>query len=185
MGPEVRGRYMSTFVQHVDALAERAKIRDAIGEERMKRIERSTSFFDWLPVEENLVATRAVADAIGARRTHDFFVALQYAELATPLFSWVRMLTPTLDKRPERTLGWIAKGYSMMFRNAGTWRVIEVEKSTATLEMLDVPEAMTSDGVWIASVGSSLHAVYRVSNVDGAVTLAETKPRPRFRFRWS
>lgn len=177
---------MSTFLQHVDALAaEHAKIREAIGNERMQRFERSTSFFDWLPVEENLVATRAVADALGPRRTHDFFVSLQHAELATPLFSWVRKLTPTLEKRPERTLGWIAKGYSMMFRNAGTWRVVEVETSTATLEMVDVPEVMTNDTVWIASVGSSLHAVYRVSNVDGAVTLAETKPRPRFRFRWS
>lgn len=176
---------MSTFMVHVDALAERAKIREAIGDERMQRIARSTSFFDWLPVEENLVATRAVADALGARRTHDFFVSLQYAELATPLFSWVRKLTPTLEKRPERTLGWIAKGYSMMFRNAGTWRVVEVETNTATLEMLDVPDVMTNDAVWIASVGSSLHAVFRVSNVDGAVTLAETKPRPRFRFRWS
>ena len=176
---------MSTFMKSVDDLPERAKIRGAIGDERLQRIERSTSFFDWLPVEENLVATRAVVDALGARRTHDFFVALQYAELATPLFSWVRKLTPTLEKRPERTLGWIAKGYSMMFRNAGTWRIVEVETSTATLEMIDVPDVMTSDTVWIASVGSSLHAVYRVSNVDGAVTLAETKPRPRFRFRWS
>ena len=176
---------MSTFMQSVGALPERAKIREAIGDERLQRIDRSTSFFDWLPVEENLVATRAVADALGPRRTHDFFVSLQYAELATPLFSWVRKLTPTLEKRPERTLGWIAKGYSMMFRNAGTWRVVEVETNTATLEMLDVPDVMTNDAVWIASVGSSLHAVFRVSNVDGAVTLAETKPRPRFRFRWS
>jgi hypothetical protein len=176
---------MSTFMKSVDALPERANIRETIGEERLRRMEQATSFFDWLPVEDNLVATRAVVTALGARRTHDFFVALQYAELATPLFSWVRKLTPTLEKRPERTLGWIAKGYSMMFRNAGTWRIVEVETTTATLEMVDVPEVMTSDSVWIASVGSSLHAVYRVSNVDGAVTLAETKPRPRFRFRWS
>ncbi len=176
---------MANFMQHVGALPERAAIRAAIDDERMERMERSTSFFDWLPVEDNLIATRAVADALGARRTHDFFASLQYAELDTPLFSWVRKLTPTLEKHPERTLGWIAKGYSMMFRNAGTWRVVEIETSTATLEMVELPDVMTTDAVWLASVGSSLHAVFRVSNVDGAVTMAETKPRPRFRFRWS
>ncbi len=176
---------MTTFMQHVAALNEAAKIREAIGAERMARIARSTSFFDWLPVEDNLVATRAVADALGPRRTHDFFAALQYAELDTPLFSWVRTLTPTLEKHPERTLGWVAKGYSMMYRNAGTWRVVEAEAKSATLEMVDLPDVMTADSVWLASVGSALHAVFRVSNVDGAVTMAETRPRPRFRFRWT
>ena len=131
------------------------------------------------------MATRAVADVLGPRRTHDFFVALQYASFDTQLFSWVRKLTPTMHERPDRALGWIAKGYGLMFRHAGTWEIVEVGDGAATLEMVDVPDLMTKDVAWLASVGSSLHAIFRVAGVDGAVTLAAERARPRYKFRWT
>jgi len=183
--PGVRGRYMGTFLAHVNALPERGAIRAAIDSERLAAMEGATSFFDWLPVEDNLLATHAVADVLGPRRTHDFFVALQYAELDTPLFSWVRKLTPTMHEHPERTLGWIAKGYGLMFRNAGTWRVVDATANAAVLEMVGLPEVMTRDAVWLSSVGSSLNAIFRVADVDGAVTLGADPGPPRYKLRWT
>ena len=186
--PCVSGRYMDQFMRSVARLPEAASVRDAIGPEALEEMAASRSFFAWLPIEHNLLATRAVAAAIGSRRTHEFFVALQVESLTMPTFSWVSRLMPLLLGDPASALRWVAKGYDIMFREAGTWEVVDAQRGSAFMHMVDVPEMMLLDSVWLASVASALHAIFVATEVEGAVTLAATSPRQgsaRFRFLWT
>lgn len=186
--PCVSGRYMDQFMRAVARLPEAGSVRDAIGPEALEEMAASRSFFSWLPVEHNLVATRAVAAALGSRRTHEFFRSLMLESLRMPSFSWVSRLAPLLLGDPSSGLRWVAKGYEIMFRDAGTWEVVDAQRGSAFMHMVDVPEIMLHDSVWLASVASALHAVFSVIEVEGAVTLAATSPRQgsaRFRFLWT
>lgn len=175
-------------MRSVARLPEAPIVRDAIGPEALEEIAASRSFFAWLPVEHNLVATRAVANTLGSRRTHEFFVALQLQSLRMPSFSWVSRLVPLLIGDPASGLRWVAKGYDIMFRDAGTWEVVDAQQGSAFMHMVDVPQMMLEDSVWLASVASALHAIFQMAEVEGAVTLAATSPRQgsaRFRFLWT
>ena len=188
--PQVRARYMQTFLEHVRALdpATSAAVLADIGAEGVATIDESRSFLAWVPVEVNLEATRAVAKRLGPRQTHDFFVRLQSATLETPLFDWVQRNAETLlGPDPTRRLKWIAKGYSIMFHAAGTWEVKQVGRNVATLEMVGVPAPMLRDRVWLDSVASSLHAVFPGGPTDTAVNLVGVSPttgRALYRVRW-
>jgi hypothetical protein len=186
--PSVNARYMGQFMRSVARLPEATQVRTAIGHAALNEIVESKSFFAWLPVEHNLAATRAVATTLGPRRAHEFFVSLQVDALRMPIFSWVSRLVPTLLGNPGPALRWVAKGYEIMFRDAGTWEVVDEQRGSAFMHMVDVPEAMLQDTVWLASVASALHAIFVVAEVEGAVTLAAANPRQgsaRFRFLWT
>jgi hypothetical protein len=187
--PCVSARYMAQFLAHVDKLpsADRDAVLAAIGAERAAKLRGSASFFTWLPVEDNLVATRAVASALGARRTHEFFASLQEASLALPVFSWVVSVAALARGNPVRVLRWVAKGYGLMFRDAGQWEVVDAQATSATLRLVGTPAEMLRDGTWLASVSSSLHAIFAVASVEGAVTPAGidvAEGAASFRFRW-
>lgn len=187
-GPCVSGRYMDQFMRSVGRLPEAASVRDAIGPEALEEMAASRSFFAWLPVEHNVVATHAVAAAVGPRRAHEFFLSLQVESLSMPTFSWVSRLVPLLLGEPASALRWVAKGYDIMFRDAGTWEVVDARRGSAFMHMVDVPEMMLQDSIWLASVASALHAIFAITEVEGAVTLAATNPRQgsaRFRFLWT
>jgi hypothetical protein len=188
--PQVRVRYMQTFLAHVRRLDPGA--RDAVlaetGTETVAAIDANRSFFAWLPAETNLDATRAVAHRLGPRQTHQFFVCLQEHTLETPLFEWVqRNAEILLGPDPARRLKWIAKAYGIMFNDAGTWEVAHVEETMARLEMVNAPAVMLHDRLWLDSVASSLHAAFPGGPAQTSVKLVGSWPevgRAEYRVRW-
>jgi len=181
---------MQTFLAHVQALSpsDRDAVLADIGPASVAAITASRSFLAWLPVERNLDATRAVARQLGPKRTHAFFVRLQAKTLESPLFDWVRRNADLLlGPDPARALKWIARAYSLMFANAGTWVVTGVDQNGASLEMRGVPSMMLQERVWLDSVSSALHALFRDPRTEGSVNLVDVVPeagRATFRMRW-
>lgn len=187
--PGVRGRYMKTFVEAVYRLpdAEREAIRD-----------KSAAWLDpianagpleWLPFAANLEMTRNVAAVLGPRRTHDFFEALTTASFQTTLMrGLVNTVVAVVGHDPGRYLDWMQKGFGLIFRDFGTWTILERSEMRAVIEVVGLPDACFEDDVWLDSVSSSFHALFGIAKCTGAVTIPERDPargRARFRLTWS
>lgn len=170
--PGVRGRYMKTFLEAVDRLpdsdSEQVRAREP---KWVKEVEKA-GIISWLPLESNLALTRAVAHVLGPKRTHEFFEQLGFESFQTPLLKGlVRSVVAMVGHDPGRYMEWMQKGFSLIFRDAGTWRVVEREPTLATLEVRALPDACFEDDIWLDSVASSLNALFRLAKCDGSVNV--------------
>jgi hypothetical protein len=163
---------MKTFLENVDRLpsvdAELVRLKEATW---VREVERA-GIISWLPLEANLALTRAVAHVLGPKKTHEFFEHLGFESFQTPLMrGLVRSVVAMVGHDPGRYMEWTQKGMSLIFRDAGIWRVVEREPAMATLEVRELPDACFEDDVWLDSVASSLHALFRLAKCDGSVNL--------------
>jgi hypothetical protein len=163
---------MKTFLDAVDRLppADAARVREA--ETTWVAAIEKAGIISWLPIEANLALTRAVAHVLGPKRTHEFFESLGYASFQTPLMrGLVRSVVAMVGHDPGRYMEWTQKGFALIFHEAGVWRVIERESTSATLEVNQLPDACFEDDIWLDSVASSLHALFRLAHCDGSVNV--------------
>lgn len=186
--PGVRGRYMRTFLEEVDRLPpdDTRAIRETSAE-WIPQIE-AAGPITWIPVEANVDMTRAVASALGPRRTHDFFCDLSLKAYETPLMrGLIRSVVALVGHDPGRYLEWFQKGFGLVFRDVGTWDVSERSENHATLQGSRLPDALFSDDVWLDSVASSLHSLFRLAHCEGAVAARDKTRAGRtvtFRMMW-
>jgi hypothetical protein len=180
---------MKTFVEYVERLppADRERIQELVPATLWTDVADSGTFA-WLPFDLNLSLTRAVAQALGTRRTHDFFVNLMLATFETPLLkSLVDAVLRLKGYDPTMMLPWVSKGFELMFKEAGTWRVVEDEQGAGTLEVRGLPSVALSDRIWLDSVASSLSALFTVAKVQGVTTIRGPdgeRGSVAFRMRW-
>lgn len=180
---------MKTFVEHVERLpeADRRRIAQAVPDAFFQEIA-AAGTFAWLPFEHNLVLTRAVANALGPRRTHEFFLALMLASLQTPLLrGLVEAVLRLKGNDLAVILQWVSKGFELMFKDAGAWHVGERESGAASLEVVGLPAGAVRDRVWLDSVASSLSSLFDVADVRGVTTVRDVDldhGKAAFRLRW-
>lgn len=187
--PGVRGRYMKTFVEAVYRLPEVE--REAIREKSAAWLESIANAgpLEWLPFAVNLEMTRHVAVVLGPRRTHEFFEALTAASFQTTLMrGLVNTIVAVVGHDPGRYLDWMQKGFGLLFRDFGTWTILERSAMRAVIEVEGLPPECFDDDIWLDSVSSSFHALFGIAQCTGAVTIAESDPRRsrvRFRLTWT
>jgi len=187
--PRVRGRYMKTFVEHIGLLpaADRDRIEKLVPEAMWKDVA-ETGNFAWLPLEHNLVITRAIAESLGPKRTHEFFVELMLSTYRTPLLK--SLVDAVLRRRGNdlaMMLQWVSKGFEVIFKDVGRWRVVEREESSACLEVNGLPASVTSDRVWLDTVCSSLSSLFSLAGVTGLAQIRELdleRGKAVIRLRW-
>jgi hypothetical protein len=181
---------MQTFARHVDRLppADRSAIREAVAQETWVAIE-SAGLLGWLPVRMNLDCTRAVATRIGSDRTHNFFRELLLATVDTPLLrGFVQAVLRVAVPDPSLYLPWVARGFELMFRDAGRWTVLEREPGWALLEIRGLPRECASDSIWLRSVASALSGLLDLTNIVGTVVLREVDVKTStatYAIRWT
>ncbi|MBK9519848.1 MAG: hypothetical protein IPO09_21500 [Anaeromyxobacter sp.] len=149
------------------------------------------SGLDWLPVERNLVITRAVYDALGPAEADRFFRDHTLASFHGPILkTMVTSAVRILGLAPASLARWVPKAWHLIFRACGEWSLEEVTPGArqVTFTLGGLPAACAEDPVWLRSVARSLEAVLELARVRGVVALA---PRPRgarqavFQLRWS
>lgn len=189
--PAVRARYMQTFIKHVGSLPteDRVAIRSAITAETLASIE-SAGLLAWLPLETNLICTRAVATRLGPERTNQFFRELLMAALDTPLLrGFVQGVVRVAVPDPGQYLPWLARGFELVFRNAGSWTVLEREPGWALLQLRDLPHESVTDLPWLKSVASSLLGLHDTVGIEeGTVVVHEVDVKARtvaYAARWT
>lgn len=188
--PAVRARYMQTFAKHLASLPaeDMAAICAAVPTETWTAIE-SAGLLAWLPLETNLACTKAVAARLGPERTNRFFRELLMAALDTPLLrGFVQGVLRVAVPDPGQYLPWLARGFELMFRNAGKWTVIERSPGWALLELGDVPREIVTDLIWIKATASSLLGLHDLVDIEGTVVVHEVDIKARtvtYAARWT
>jgi hypothetical protein len=180
---------MQTFVAHLDRLpeADRSAIRALVADETWRDIEQAGTF-SWLPIDINLVCTRAVAQCLGPKRTDEFFRTLLLATFKTPLLQkLVDAVVRMLGSDPSVSLAWVSKGFQIMYKDSGSWRVTEQEPGNALLAVEGLPHQAITDRVWHESVASALGALFVIARVTGVTTIWKVDAPSGtvvFRLRW-
>jgi hypothetical protein len=187
----VRARYMQTFLDMIERLpsAEARAIRAEIGDATWSEV-RKASALSWLPIRTNLVATHAVAAHLDGKRTHEFFLEFMLSSFQTPLLNGlIKGVLRIAGKSPARYVEWVSKGFNLLFKDCGTWSVVERDEGGfATIEVVGLPNACATDRIWLGTVSSALHALFVIAGCDGAVTFREADEsigRVAFRLRWT
>jgi hypothetical protein len=189
-GPCVRVRYMQVFAGSVGRLpeADRGPIRAAVSSAAWAAID-GGPLLGWLPLDVNLVCTRAVSERLGPERSHELFRKLLVDTARTPLLlGLVHGVLRVAVRDPGLYLPWISKGFTLMFQNAGKFSVLERRPGEALLELGRLPTECARDALWIRSAGSSLSGVFDIARLDGTVAIDQVNAaaaRVIFRVCWS
>lgn len=169
MSASVRARYMKTFLDTVERL-ERGSSREVLshfGEDAVERI-RSAGPTAWLPAELNVQLTHAVARTLGPDETEGFFRHMLGLVYDTSLFStFVRGIVRLVGRDPGGYLKWVARGYSLAFKNAGVWSVAEHEAGRAVLAVSGLPAPFAGDEVWLRTVAASMGSLFDLAQKPG------------------
>lgn len=187
--PCVRARYMQMFVARIDRLpeADRLAIRSEIPEFVWSAIA-SAGQFNWLPIHVNLVCTRAVSEQLVPERAHDFYRGLMLDASSTMLLGLVQSVLRVAVRDPSLYLPWVSKGFELLFRDTGSWKVVERRPGASLMELRGVPRECIDDPLWIQSAASALSALFDIARLNGMVAIERVDPAERrilFRSRWT
>jgi hypothetical protein len=180
---------MQTFAKAIDRLPaeDRDAIRAAVPAETWAAID-AAGLLAWLPLDTNLTCTRAVANRLGPERSHRFFRELLMAAIDTPLLrGFVQGVLRVAVADAGQYLPWLARGFELMFRNAGTWSVLEREPGWALLQLGGLPRESATDLIWIKSAAASLLGLQDFMGLDGTAVVHEVDVKARtvtYACRW-
>jgi len=142
----------------------------------------------WLPLELNVELTELTSQALGPERAFDFYRRMMLAEYETSLFkSFVAMSIRMLGLTPSTFVKMTPRGWPLVFRRCGVFRVLEQSKGYALLRVTDLPEICTRTDVWLESVRAGFASAFELTKTPGSVEWQELSlPRRRavFVFRW-
>lgn len=164
--------------------AARALVRPAL----LAQIEQSSGI-DWLPLESNLVVTRALHEVLAPAAFHLFFRDHLLESFQGPLLkTMVDTAMRIFGIDPGSWARWVPKGWALVFKDTGAWSVVRVELGEVTFRLEGLPDACIRDRVWLSSVASSLSAIIVLAKAKGGFELTDVDPvavRATYAMRWS
>lgn len=181
---------MQTFLAHVGRLPpeDRRAIFDAVPSALWSSIE-SASLLGWLPLETNLVFTRAVGTRLGPERTAAFFRQLLLGTAEGPLLrGLVQSVLRVAVRDPGLYLPWVPKGWELMFRDTGHMSIAERANGSAAISIEGLVDECLGDEIWIQSVASALGALAELVGGDSAAVAWSVAPASHsvtFKMRWT
>lgn len=185
--PLCRARHLKSVLEFTRQLpqADQQKLRQRVGQERLARIAEAASS-DWLPAQVDFALTRSIHDVLGPDRTRIFFHDHQLRSLHGPLFrimteAAVKLFGPRLD----RWARWIPKGWNLVFRHCGRWRVASASPGWILCVVEDLPSQCSEDRVWLSAVAGSMSALLDVVRCSGTFLFTGwEKGSARYEMRW-
>ncbi len=168
-GPAVRARHMKNLLASIERLApdERERVRTLVPEDLVRAVADATSV-DWLPLETNLVVTRALHGGLGDARFYRFFRDQLVEAFSGPL---LRVIVEAALRvfRVDATsfTSWVGRGWGLIFRDCGDWTVERAGPGMARLRIEKLPTACVHDEVWLRSVAHSLDAFWVLAGTEG------------------
>lgn len=188
-GGLVRGRHMKSLLQAVARLppqdAERVRLK--VQPATLAAIADATGI-DWLPAELNLELTHAIHAGLGEERFGGFFRDELRSAFGGPLLRIVvDAALRVFHVDAAAFVGWLVKGWGLVFRGCGEWVVERAGDREAILRIEKLPPAFV-DEVWLRSVAHSLDAIWDLARTRGAFTLTSSDPpggRATYRISWT
>jgi hypothetical protein len=174
----VRARHMKSRLEAIRQLpacdAERVLAR--IPAELQRRVADAASI-DWIDMGIDLDVTRAIYLGLGQAGFERFFRNAQAEAFSGPLLKvFVDAVLRVFRLDAASFAGWVGKGWPLVFRNCGRWRVERVTPGDARLRLEGLPPECATHDVWLRSVSHSLSAFFIVAKEAGECTLEAMDP---------
>lgn len=169
VGPAVRARHMKGLLGAIERLEPREAecVRALIPEPLMRSVADATGV-DWLPLETNLVVTRALHGGLDGARFHEFMRDQLLASFSGPLLRVVVEAALRVFRVDATSFaGWVGRGWSLVFRSCGAWTVEGAGPGVARLRFDSLPTACLEDEVWLRSIAHSLDAFWVLARTKG------------------
>jgi hypothetical protein len=189
--PQVRVRYMKVFVRRIEELpmADRKAVWSSVPASHRAAVDRSSPL-DWLPGDVNVELTHAVSRRLGAERAHAFYEGLLINAFDSTLMNtFVEGVLRMSGRDPGKSLKWMPSGFGLIFRNWGTWTVLDVTERRGEIEVMGLPAmCMDRDRLWVESARSSLGSIFIRANRKGVVRMTEVDDRrgcARYVLEWT
>jgi len=171
-GPAVRARHMKNLLATIERLPpdERERVLMLVPEPVVGEVADATGV-DWLPLEANLVVTRAVHGGLGDARFYRFFRDQLLEAFSGPLLGIVVEAALRVFRVDATSFtSWVGRGWGLIFRECGEWTVERAGAGTARLRIESLPAACVHDEVWLRSVSHSLDAFWVLAKTEGQCT---------------
>jgi hypothetical protein len=168
-GPAVRARHMKNLLASIDRLepGESERVRALVPDPLVRDVADATSV-DWLPLDTNLVVTRALHGGLGDARFYRFFRDQLVEAFSGPL---LRVIVDAALRvfRVDATsfTGWVGRGWGLVFHDCGAWTVERAGPGMARLRIDALPGACVEDEIWLRSVAHSLDAFWVLARTQG------------------
>lgn len=174
----VRARHMKSRLEAIRQLpaADAERVLARIPAELQRRVAEAASI-EWIDMNVDLDVTRAIYLGLGQARFERFFRDAQAEAFSGPLLKvFVEAVLRVFRVDAAAFAGWIGKGWPLVFRNCGTWRVERVTPGDARLRLEGLPPECARHDVWLRSVSHSLSAFFQVAKEPGECTLEAMDP---------
>lgn len=173
-GPAVRARHMKNLLDLVARLPpDEAERVGALVPEALARSVADATSVDWLPLDANLVVTRAVHGGLGDARFYRFFRDQLAEAFSGPLLRVVVDAALRVFRVDATSFtSWVGRGWGLVFRDCGAWTVERAGPGVARLRIEALPEPCVSDEVWLRSVAHSLDAFWVLARTQGECAYA-------------
>lgn len=148
----------------------------------------NTSRVGWLPVEVDVDLTESLfveAGPLAARAA--FRKALRDALSAPLLRPLVSAAGAVLGSGPAQMLKWAPRIWNLVYRDAGDFRVTDVQARTAVVELRELPDVICESRVYLDGTAASLLGYFDTVDHECAVRLSGPDPVRRtasFELRW-
>ena len=168
-GPAVRARHMKNLLASIERLPpdERERVAVLVPAPFVQAIADATGV-DWLPLETNLVVTRALHGALGDARFHRFFRDQLAESFSGPLLGVIVDAALRVFRVDATSFtSWVGRGWGLIFRQVGEWTVERAGPGMARLRIEALPAACVHDEIWLRSVAHSLDAFWVIARAEG------------------
>jgi len=168
-GPSVRARHMKGLLASIGRLApeESERVRALVPEPLAQTVADATSI-DWLPLDMNLVVTRALHGGLGDARFYRFFRDQLVEAFSGPLLRVVVDAALRVFRVDATSFtSWVGRGWGLVFRDCGAWTVERAGPGMARLRIDALPAPCLQDEVWLRSVAHSLDAFWVLAQTQG------------------
>ncbi len=160
---------MKSLLESIERLPpeESARVRAQIPEPLARSVAEATSI-DWLPLETNLVVTRALHAGLGDARFYRFWRDQLVEAFSGPLLRVIVEAALRVFRVDAMSFAsWLGRGWGLLFRDCGAWTVERAGPGMARLRIDALPAACLADEIWLRSVAHSLDAFWVLARTQG------------------
>jgi hypothetical protein len=180
-GPRIFAGFVRSSLETVDRIDAGlgARVRARLAPETVRTLEEASSV-SYVPVSLDVEVTECLFAEAGAERACEVMRENLSLTFESPLLAaLVSGALRLLGRSPARVLGWSAKFWSQLYRDAGTLSYFPETTSSGRLELRDLPECLVASRNYLIGMAAALGAAFELLGVEGDAQLGRVDAAAR------